>query len=178
MRIALVGLLAILIVGCEPSVNSLPASTLGAAATVQPSSEPSPSPSAPSPTATSEPPSPSTPRSSSTPERSALNPGDRAFVITDNLRVRSKPGLGPESETHWPLLQRNMVVWVLAEPRQADGYWWVYVNVGDWTNLPCAERQHQEGAYGVCFPDQFPSGNEGWIATGHDGTAWLAKWVP
>jgi hypothetical protein len=50
-----------------------------------------------------------------------------ARVVTDDLRVRSKPGVSGESMKLDPLLQRGVLLVVLDGPVQASGYDWYQV---------------------------------------------------
>jgi len=50
-----------------------------------------------------------------------------AIVETDDLRVRSKPGVSEESKKLEPLLHKHMLVFVLDGPVQASGYDWYLV---------------------------------------------------
>jgi hypothetical protein len=62
-----------------------------------------------------------------------------ATVVTDDLRVRSKPGVSGESKLLEPLLDRGREVLVLDGPVQASGYSWYLVaplGLGDDHELP------------------------------------------
>ncbi len=123
--------------------------------------------------------SPATPRPPASVDPPDLRAGDRAYVTMDDLRVRSQPRIDPGTETGWPLLQRGMVVYILGDAQQADGYWWVHAEVGHYSNLACAESQYRQGAVGVCFPDELGEAHEGWVAAAdRDGTEWLHRWAP
>ena len=100
------------------------------ATTPSPSQSSSPSPVAavqPSPSA-SAPPTPSPEPSVSVPGDSVPFPPDTyARVVTDDLRIRSKPGVSDDSAKLEPLLQKGVWVVVLDGPVQASGYDWYLV---------------------------------------------------
>jgi hypothetical protein len=86
-------------------------------------------------------------------------PNTFAFAVTDNLRVRTKPGVGDDSIKLEPLLWDGALVFVLDGPVAADGYDWFLVS-------PMGEADLQY------HPD--PPGL-GWVAAaGKDGEPWLA----
>ena len=129
----------------------------GAAAATTPSPSPSPSPAAaiePSPSASA--------TAMASAEPSVSVPGDSvpipansyARVVTDDLRVRSKPGVSDDSKKLEPLLQDGKLVLVLEGPVRASGYDWYRVQ-------PVITED-----FGT--PD--PSG---WVAAGADGEPWI-----
>jgi len=101
-------------------------------------------------------------------EPSASEPGDSvpfppdtyARVITDDLRIRSKPGVSEDSTKLEPLLQKGVFVVVLDGPVQASGYDWYLVQ-------PTIPR-----ATAVQYPF-------GWVAAaGKDGEPWIQSRTP
>ena len=79
-----------------------------------------------------------------------------ARVATDDLRVRSKPGVSDESEKLEPLLQEGIRLLVLDGPVPASGYDWHQVK-------PIFDADTPEGG--------FPFG---WVArAGKDGEPWI-----
>jgi hypothetical protein len=77
-----------------------------------------------------------------------------ARVVTDDLRVRSKPGVGDGSKKLEPLLQKGHVLVVLDGPVQASGYDWYEV-------YPIQELNGE-----VVYPF-------GWVAAGKAGEPWI-----
>lgn len=74
-----------------------------------------------------------------------------ALTVTDRLRVRSEPGVGPGSAKFEPLLASGTLLFVAAGPVTADGYAWYQV-------MP--------------FDGIAPAG---WVASAaHDGTPWVS----
>ena len=128
------------------------------AASVGPSAslEPSIAPSAP-PTASPAPEPTPTPEPSEPPVDSVPIPSDAyARVVTDDLRVRSKPGVSGDSTKLEPLLQRDTLVLVVDGPVQASGYDWYQVQ-------PLARSDLDE-----------PVAPFGWVAAaGKDGEPWI-----
>jgi len=108
-----------------------------------------PSPSA-SVTTTSPPPASQTPADTDT-----IPLDSYAHVVTDDLRVRSKPGVSDDSEKLEPLLQDGMLVVVLDGPISASGYDWYLVQPTIWFDSEI-------------YPPF------GWVAAaGKDGEIWL-----
>src|SRR5215204_2079167 len=106
------------LLGCNPTpaAPSAPASI-----TPAPSDSPSPSSS----------PEPS-PSESAAPTEAAVDavpiPADTyARVVTNDLRVRSKPGVSSDSKKLEPLLQEDELLVVVDGPVQASGYDWYQV---------------------------------------------------
>ena len=138
----------------------------GAPATTPSASQslsPSPSPAAAiefSPSASAAPMS-SAETSGSVPGDSVPIPPDTyARVVTNDLRVRSKPGVSEDSKKLEPLLQKGVRVVVLDGPVQASGYDWYLVQ-------PTIPR-----ATAVQYPF-------GWVAAaGKDGEPWLESTNP
>ena len=56
-----------------------------------------------------------------------IPPDTYARVVTDDLRVRSKPGVSDDSKKLEPLLQDGVLLVVLDGPVQASGYDWYQV---------------------------------------------------
>lgn len=145
-----VALLLVALWGCgaQPSTPSpsaqpsqAPVPTIAAAS---PSAEPSPS-TLPQPS--SEPPPPPSSRL----ERDSV-----AQVVTDDLRVRSRPEVSDASKKLEPLLDRPRLVYVVGGPVQASGYTWYEI-------APIGNLQ---------LVVELPFG---WVAAADkDGTPWLA----
>ncbi len=85
-----------------------------------------------------------------------LSVGDHAQVVTNDLRLRSKPSVGSDSQKYEPLLQRGNGLWVLGGPVAGSGYSWYRVaRATQWVG------------------DTF---GEGWVASAaRDGTPWVAS---
>ena len=124
------------------SVHSLAAATViflaiaacsaapGTTSTPSPSASITPSPPAEAQSSTppSEPPMPSAEPSESLGADSVPIPPDTyARVVTDGLRVRSKPGVSDDSKKLEPLLQQEELLVVLDGPVEASGYHWYQV---------------------------------------------------
>ena len=126
-----------------------------------PSAQASPSPASPSPSAvslpsTSTPPSPE-PSAKPTPAAPRLARDSVAQVITDDLRVRSRPEVSDASKKLEPLLDQPRLVYVVAGPVQASGYTWYEI-------APIGNLQ---------LSVELPFG---WVAAADkDGTPWLAS---
>jgi hypothetical protein len=105
---------------------------------------------------------PSTPSLAPSPQVGALT-ADSIAVVTeegDNLRMRSLPTTGEESQRFEPLLSSGDRVFVLEGPVPADGYAWYHVASLDW--LPTST-------------DEDVDPPAGWIAQASlDGKAWVA----
>jgi hypothetical protein len=98
---------------------------------------------------------PSTPIASS-PPAVVLDVDTLAMVVTDDLRVRSKPRVAADSALRTPLLQKGRQVFVVDGPVQASGYSWYEV-------AP------------IQAPGEFVELPFGWVAAaGTDGEPWLA----
>jgi hypothetical protein len=83
---------------------------------------------------------------------------DSLAVVTeegDGLRVRTAPGLGPESEALSPLLPAGTRLLVLGGPGSADGHDWYEV-----------------------LTDGVRIKRYGWVAAGEGGVAWIAPTAP
>jgi hypothetical protein len=85
-----------------------------------------------------------------------LRVGDHAQVVTDNLRLRSQPWVGPDAQIYGGSLQRGYRLWVLGGPVAGSGYWWYHVALADqWIEDPTV--------------------GDGWVASAApDGTPWIA----
>jgi len=117
--VVLIAAVAVVGLGTKPSGDASPS---GTAAAVLRSASPSPTPE-PKPTV-------SLPAASPTPTRPpAARFAHDSFVTvaTSDLRVRTKPGVGPESVKLEPLLSRGAVAFVLDGPVPASGYDWYLV---------------------------------------------------
>ena len=134
-----------------------------AACGAAPGASPSMPPSASPPIASVEPSATPASTPSQSVEPSASVPGDSvpfppdayARVVTDDLRVRSMPGVSDDSKKLGPLLQDGVVVFVLDGPVQASGYDWYLVQ-------PNVMRDDEE---------EYPFG---WVAAaGKDGEPWI-----
>ena len=102
------------------SAPTTPPSASTSTSTSPAAEQPSTSPSAP--------PTPSAAPSATVPGDSVPIPADTyAVVVTDDLRVRSKPGVTDDSKKLDPLLQQPMSLLVLDGPVQASGYDWYLV---------------------------------------------------
>ena len=104
----------------------------GAATATTPSLSPSPSPSPaaaiePSPTASAAPMASAEPNVGVPGDSVPIPPDTYARVVTDDLRVRSNPGVTDDSTTLEPLLRDGVRVVVLDGPVQASGYDWYLV---------------------------------------------------
>jgi hypothetical protein len=140
------------------TVGALPVPQLGV---VLPGQSESPTPSqSGGPSQSAEPSTPSLPPS---PQVGDLLP-DTIAVVTDegdNLRMRSLPTTGEESQRFEPLLSSGDRVFVLEGPVAADGYRWYHVASLDW--LPTST-------------DEDVDPPAGWIAQASlDGKAWVAS---
>jgi len=121
-----------------------------------------------SPTGTSVEPSATTPSpagSGSSASPSAGSPGkiaidSIALVVTDDLRVRSKPGVSNDSLLLAPLLGKGREAFVVAGPVTASGFAWYEVQP-------------------IRRPGQFDDLPLGWVAAAaKDGEPWLASRPP
>jgi hypothetical protein len=84
------------------------------------------------------------------------------MVSTDDLRVRTKPGVAASSVKLEPLLWRGAIAFVLDGPVAASGYQWYLIS-------PLGEADLQQHA----DPPRL-----GWVAAaGKDGAPWLQKLV-
>jgi len=89
-----------------------------------------------------------------------IPPDTYARIVTDDLRIRSKPGVSEDSTKLEPLLQEGVQVVVLDGPVQASGYDWYLVQ-------PTIPR-----ATAVQYPF-------GWVAAaGKDGEPWIQSRTP
>lgn len=114
-----------------------------------------------SPTASGAPAPSSSPEPTSTPTGSpfAVGPDEVLVSVTDNLVVRTQPGVGSDSEVYAIQLQPGDLLRLIDGPVVADGYEWYQGRVMD----PTA-----------------PDGTRiGWVAAAdQDGTPWLASVPP
>jgi hypothetical protein len=142
-------LLGLILAACTSPVaptQSAPSSRPSIPIGTPPSSQPPiAEPSAPSTSAPSEPPADSVPIPANT----------YARVVTDDLRVRSKPGVSDDSKKLEPLLVRGGLVVVLDGPVRASGY--------DWYQVQPTYSFEQETAYPF-----------GWVAAADkNGDPWI-----
>jgi hypothetical protein len=101
---------------------SAPTTTLSASISPSPAAVVQPSPRTSAPSEWSAEPSVTVPGDSV-----PIPPDTYARVVTDDLRVRSKPGVTDDSKRLEPLLQKPMSLLVLDGPVQASGYDWYQV---------------------------------------------------
>jgi hypothetical protein len=133
----------------SPAMAGSPAASTGQSTpmtSAMPSASPRPTSAAPSP-------SPA-PFASGVPV--VLAAGVHAQVVTDGLRLRSQPWVGPDARVYGGLLQRGYRLWVLGGPVAGSGYWWYHVALADqWIDDPTV--------------------GDGWVASAaQDGTPWIA----
>lgn len=82
-------------------------------------------------------------------------PGALVTTVSDNVAVRSRPGVSAESIIYRPWLRTGTILEVERGPVAASGYWWYHVALVDGTELN----------RGV---------TEGWVAAAdHDGEPWI-----
>lgn len=167
MRAMAVVLISLVTAGC--AITPVPAPTssqTGEPSRPPASTAPDPAPTAPDPSrpARSRTFEPSTPPPVvSTPTDAFLSPRADSFVyvVTDDLRVRSKPEVSNESKRYEPLLWKGALAWVAAGPVRGSGYDWYRI-------VPMGEVDLQY------HPDPPP---EGWVAAASkDGEPWIADW--
>jgi hypothetical protein len=93
-------------------------------------------------------------------EATGIQVGSLATVVTNDLRVRSKPSVGSDSVKYKPLLDKGRLVYVAEGPKKGSGYTWYRVQpVG---------RDADD--------DPLPFG---WVAAADkDGTPWLGEAPP
>jgi hypothetical protein len=139
--------------GAQPSTPAPSARPSSSAAPSSPSAVPSPS--------TAPPPSPAPePSAEPTPAAPRLARNSVAQVITDDLRVRSRPEVSDASKRLEPLLDQPRLVYVVSGPVQASGYTWYEI-------APIGNLQ---------LVVELPFG---WVAAADkDGTPWLAPASP
>lgn len=124
----------------SPSGSLLPSSSAMPSVAVSPSLQPVPRPS---------------PSQSAAPA-AAIRVDKIAVVVTDDLRVRTKPRVAADSALRTPLLGKGRAVFVVSGPVEASGFTWYQVapmrGPGEFIDLPF-----------------------GWVAAaGKDGEPWLA----
>jgi hypothetical protein len=126
--LVLVATLSVVLAACggaaaspSPSTSPLPS----APSSPVPSAPVSPQPSLPS----GDPSDPADPGNPApTPRPIAVIPDDSiAQVVTDGLRVRSKPGVSADSKLLEPLLDNGRLVFVADGPVEASGYTWYFI---------------------------------------------------
>jgi hypothetical protein len=132
-----------------------PALTASAAVTPSAATSPAPTPTAPRASLTPEPES-ATPESTSGPgPRPGFQAGGCVLTVSDDVRVRSNPGVGSDSRRYGPLLPEDTYLCITAGPIAASGYWWYEVEL---------EAGQLDGGI-----------TRGWVAAGdHDGSPWIA----
>jgi hypothetical protein len=165
MRLAVV-FLATLVASCQGA----PAAPTNLAAQPSPASTSSPSTIATaSPSRATDPTPDATPAATSTPSPTArpiavarFRPDSFVEVVTNDLRMRSKPGVSDESRKLEPLLWKGALAFVLDGPVSASGYDWYLIN-------PLGEADLSIHA------DPPPLG---WVAAASkDGKPWLEAWT-
>jgi hypothetical protein len=134
-----------------PATSSTPSSSSAASITSGPVDGPPPSLSPePSPSASAVPTEPIA-------HHAAIGSDSFARVVTNDLRVRSKPGVAEDSKKLEPLLQSGELLLVLDGPVEASGYEWYQV-------------QPVESFEGT---ESYPLG---WVAgAGKDGEVWITR---
>jgi hypothetical protein len=135
-----------------PGTSSAPLSSVSS-----PTASPSTAATDESAPSTSAPRMPSAEPSVSAPGDSVPIPADTyARVVTDDLRVRSKPGVSDDSKKLEPLLQDGELIVIVDGPVQASGY--------DWYQVQPVIR----------IDDATPAPPFGWVAAaGKDGEPWI-----
>jgi hypothetical protein len=82
------------------------------------------------------------------------------FIVTDDLRVRSKPAVSDDSAKYSPLLWKGQLAWVIEGPVRSSGYDWYLID-----------------PYGEIDPDVRRHSDpppEGWVAAASkDGEPWI-----
>ena len=82
------------------------------------------------------------------------------YVVTDDLRVRSKPAVSDDSVKYSPLLWRGQLAWVFEGPVRGSGYDWYRID-------PFGEFDPDVSMH----PDPPP---DGWVAAASkDGDPWI-----
>ena len=134
-----------------PAMSSNPSSASAASFTLAPVDSPPPSPSP------ERSPSESAALAESVANPAAIGSDSFARVVTNDLRVRSKPGVAEDSKKLEPLLERGELLLVLDGPVQASGYEWYQVQPVD----------SFEGT------ESYPLG---WVAgAGKNGEVWIKR---
>jgi hypothetical protein len=162
-----VRVLAILLAGCGGTPPAPPSALAAASASPTPVVISGESPIAPDPSAesspTASPAATRSPRPDATPGPTAgpkppYRRGADLVTLTDDLRLRSAPGVGPDSRRYEPLLGFGANILVREGPVKADGYWWYRVRLLDGLSV-------EEGI------------DVGWLAAqDHDGEEWIGFW--
>jgi hypothetical protein len=138
------------------AVLATPTLTASAGVTTpSPATSPAPTPTAPRASLTPEPES-ATPESTSGPgPRPGFRAGECVLTVSDDVRVRSNPGVGSDSRRYRPLLPEGTYLCISAGPIAASGYWWYEVEL---------DAGQLDGGI-----------TRGWVAAGdHDGSPWIA----
>lgn len=159
--LAVVAAIALVSAGCgsstpEPSgTPSAEASGIDGRTSVPPPASSPPTPSRSLPSAAPSEAAIATPDPIPLPERPSIAVGDLVMVVTDGLRVRSKPRVASDSTRYEPVLGYGSDLSILAGPVGASGYWWYRVHLEDGLEL-------KNGL------------TVGWVAAGdHDGEPWI-----
>jgi serpin B len=150
LRFAVLGLVALLAAsGCDAAPAPTPSPTMAATSSPASTALAVGSPAAPS----------LTPPPSSRPAQ--LAPGVLAVTVTDDLRIRSAPGVGDDSIRHTPLLPIGTELVVTGGPILADDYPWYRVAPTSFT----LDDGITEGWVAVADDDETP-----WVAPAKDPT--------
>jgi hypothetical protein len=105
----------------------------------------------------------------------ALVPDSIAVTVEDQIRVRSAPGLGADSEPLEPLLDRREYLLVLRGPVEADGYtWYEVLSPGVQNNCWPATGVPRLLLFNADLLTLCPGMLGGWVASASkDGAPWL-----
>ncbi len=159
---------AALVVACAPAIQPSAVPTDSVAPSLAPSPVPAPAseppasapPASEEPLPSSPPAEPSDPAPPSAP--TGLGPGVIAKVVTDDLRVRTAPGVGGRSIRLEPLLQRGSTMYVVDGPVRRSGYAWFEVLFFAETLTAVGSGRDAEQV------------ETGWVAAaGKDGEPWI-----
>jgi hypothetical protein len=158
-------IIGLLVASCGSTPERLPASL--SAEPSNAASSPSPdrgiSSAAPetSPSRAIEPSAAPSPAATPADTQSRPRPDSFAWVVTDNLRVRSRPEVSDQSAKYEPLLWKGALLWVIEGPVRGSGYDWYRIQ-------PMGEADLQQ------HPDPPP---EGWVAAASKvGEPWVEDW--
>jgi hypothetical protein len=122
--------LALLVAACQPGPSVNPSGSRSFEPATFPGG-PDESPSftipPPSPIPSGPPPTPALPGSTAGPTPAAIRPDSFVMVVTDDLRVRTKPEVSDASVRLEPLLWKGALLFVIDGPVEGSGYWWYLV---------------------------------------------------
>ena len=170
MRVGVIALIAVLALGCAagttPSTTASPTDLRAQASSPVPVASitlpalRTPTPAQPTSRPSLEGPS-TTPAPTRTEDARRPRPDGFIYVVTDGLRVRSKPEVSTSSKRYEPLLWRGALAWVVDGPVRGSGYDWYLI-------IPMGEADLQ------VHPDPPPGG---WVAAASkSGEPWIADW--